>query len=126
MDEDEFQRVLHMFPVVRSRDYHIDLDPSRQSTSRSPVPVPVPQDEVHKWQDAWDEEDQKKTENEASYDRQEDAFWGKLKSVAERKLGPADAKRFCDAFQRVHRQLVYKELSLDAARSLLNSIRTSG
>ncbi|WCJ20555.1 hypothetical protein M5689_002777 [Euphorbia peplus] len=100
MDEDEFHRLLDMFPVVRSPHHRFDSDTS-QSTS------------------------QNKTEHAADSDRQ-DAFWEKLRFVAEKKLGPMEAKRFCDAFQRVHRKLVYEELSLDAACSLLNSITTSG
>ncbi|WCJ20558.1 hypothetical protein M5689_002780 [Euphorbia peplus] len=97
MEEDEFERVLDMFPVVRSRDYRYQT-----------------------------ESDPSKSENAAADSDRQDAFWEKLKLVVVDKLGPMEAQRFCDAFQRVHRQLVYEELSLDAARSLLNSITTSG
>ncbi|KAK9999366.1 hypothetical protein SO802_018969 [Lithocarpus litseifolius] len=50
-----------------------------------------------------------------------DAFWEKLKSAAEGKVGAVEAERFCKAFQRIHSKLVHEELSLDAAWSLLNS-----
>ncbi|TQD90591.1 hypothetical protein C1H46_023834 [Malus baccata] len=33
-------------------------------------------------------------------------FRGKLKLVAERKVGAAEAERFCKAFQRIHKRLV--------------------
>ncbi|XP_015578988.1 uncharacterized protein LOC107261793 [Ricinus communis] len=114
MDEEEFRRRLNLFPVVRPRDYHIDLDPSRQSTSRPPL------DEAKKWQDAWEEEPPEWGKKEID---NHDAFWEKLKAAAERKMGAAEAKRFCNAFQKVHRQLVYKELSLDAACNFINSTR---
>ncbi|XP_021664631.2 uncharacterized protein LOC110653347 isoform X2 [Hevea brasiliensis] len=101
MDEEEFRRLLDLFPVVRPRDYHIDLDPSRQSTTR-----PTQDDDVKKWQDAWEEQegDQKETSNQTI--DLHDAFWEKLKLAAEKK--------------------VYEELSLDAARSIINSTRSSG
>ncbi|KAJ9172282.1 hypothetical protein P3X46_015538 [Hevea brasiliensis] len=121
MDEEEFRRLLDLFPVVRPRDYHIDLDPSRQSTTR-----PTQDDDVKKWQDAWEEQegDQKETSNQTI--DLHDAFWEKLKLAAEKKMGAAEAKKFCNAFQQVHRRLVYEELSLDAARSIINSTRSSG
>ncbi|KAL8527378.1 hypothetical protein ACS0TY_005297 [Phlomoides rotata] len=102
MDENEFRRVLELFPVVRSRDYHADLDFSRQSSRSGPS-------EAKKWQDAQSAEDKN------------EAFWGKLKSAAERKVGRADAERFCKAFQQVYKKLVYEELTLDDARKIMNS-----
>ncbi|KAI4308221.1 hypothetical protein L6164_031319 [Bauhinia variegata] len=113
MDKTEFRRLLELFPVVRSRDYYEDPGSSRQSTSRSA------QDEVREWQDAWDERDRKEFEKQGV--DQHDAFWRKLKSVAERKVGTEEAERFCKAFQRIHKKLVYEELSVDAARSYINS-----
>ncbi|KAK4419644.1 hypothetical protein Salat_2377300 [Sesamum alatum] len=106
MDESEFRQLLDLFPVVRSRDYHADWESSRQSTRSGPS------EEVNEWHDAWNTEDNR------------EAFWGKLKSAAEQKMGAADADRFCKAFQQVYKKLVYEELSLDAARSFINS-RTS-
>ncbi|CAI0541976.1 unnamed protein product [Linum tenue] len=56
-----------------------------------------------------------------------DPFWEKLKLAAEKKVGAAEAKRFCKAFQQVHRKLVYEELSLDAAqRRKLANIKAQG
>ncbi|XP_078445434.1 octanoyltransferase isoform X3 [Wolffia australiana] len=37
-----------------------------------------------------------------------DPFWNKLKSAAERKVGPAEADKFCKAFQTV-----FKKVSCD-------------
>ncbi|XP_034222228.1 uncharacterized protein LOC117632769 isoform X2 [Prunus dulcis] len=96
MDEAEFRRLLDLFPIVRSRDYH-----------------------VKEWQDAWDEGDKKEVEKQGL--DQHGAFWEKLKLVAERKVGEAEAERFCKAFQQIHKKLVYEELSLDAAQKFLNS-----
>ncbi|KAI3450052.1 hypothetical protein Pfo_006717 [Paulownia fortunei] len=116
MDESEFRQLLELFPVVRSRDYHADLDSSRQ-VSRS-----APSEEVKEWQDAWNTED--KRGSEICGDDNHEAFWGKLKSAAEQKVGAADAERFCKAFQQVYKKLVYEELTLDAARNIIN-LRTS-
>ncbi|XP_050112933.1 uncharacterized protein LOC126591325 isoform X3 [Malus sylvestris] len=96
MDDAEFGRLLDFFPIVRSRDYR------------------------HKeWQDAWDEGDKIEVEKQGLDEHGE--FWEKLKLVAERKVGAAEAERFCKAFQRIHKKLVYEELSLDAAQKFLNS-----
>ncbi|KAA8544632.1 hypothetical protein F0562_022644 [Nyssa sinensis] len=112
MDELEFRRLLDLFPIVRSRDYLADSESSRQSTSHSE------QNEVKEWQDAWNEGNRKEIEIQGM--DQHDAFWEKLKLAAEKKLGVAEAERFCEAFQRVYKKLVYEELSLDAARSFIN------
>ncbi|XP_059665435.1 uncharacterized protein LOC132311528 [Cornus florida] len=119
MDEFEFQRLLNLFPVVRPRDYHIDLDSSRQSTSQSSKT-----DAAKEWQDAWNDGNRKESEIEQM--DKHDAFWEKLKLAAEKKVGTAGAERFCKAFQQVHKKLVYEELSLDAARSIINSEKSSG
>ncbi|GAV62149.1 hypothetical protein CFOL_v3_05673 [Cephalotus follicularis] len=111
MDEEEFCSLLELFPVVRPRDYHIDLDPSKQSTSRAA------ENEIANWQNAWEEGDKRNVENERVDPH--DAFWEKLKLAAERKVGAAEAERFCRAFQQVHKKLVYEELSLDAANKLI-------
>ncbi|CAL9000384.1 unnamed protein product [Prunus brigantina] len=172
MDEAEFRRLLDLFPIVRSRDYHAgelssvlyflescsfqlerpderlwklesydcrltdepslpvfsschmiwkvkepwkaELEQSKESTSKS-----AQHEEVKEWQDAWDEGDKKEVEKQGL--DQHGAFWEKLKLVAERKVGEAEAERFCKAFQQVHKKLVYEELSLDAAQKFLNS-----
>ncbi|XP_059433598.1 uncharacterized protein LOC132166739 isoform X1 [Corylus avellana] len=114
MDEVEFGRLLDLFPIVRSRDYHVESEASRESTSKS-TQIEVIKD----WQDEWDEGD--KSEVEIHGNSKDDAFWVKLKLAAERKVGAAEAERFCKAFQRIHKKLVYEELSLDAARSFINS-----
>ncbi|KAG6792965.1 hypothetical protein NC652_002865 [Populus alba x Populus x berolinensis] len=113
MDDQEFGRLLDLFPVVRPRNYHIETDPSRQSTSRS-FPEPV-----------YQEEEGKKESNNQVIDVQ-DAFWEKLKLAVEKKAGAAEAQRFCKAFQEIHRKLVYEELSLDAACSFINLSKSSG
>ncbi|KAM3692645.1 hypothetical protein ACB098_08G103100 [Castanea mollissima] len=115
MDEVEFRKLLDLFPVVRSRDYHAESEASRESTSKS-----MQNEAVKEWQSAWDEGDNNEVENQGT-SVHDDAFWEKLKSAAERKVGAVEAERFCKAFQRVHSKLVHEELSLDAARSFLNS-----
>ncbi|XP_024463843.1 uncharacterized protein LOC7454875 isoform X2 [Populus trichocarpa] len=117
MDEQEFRRLLDLFPVVRPRNYHIEIDPSRQSSSRS-FPEPF-----KSWKEAEWEEDKKEINNQA-IDVQ-DAFWEKLKLAVEKKVGAAEAERFSKAFHEVHRKLVYEELSLDAACRFINSSKIS-
>ncbi|XP_009336404.2 uncharacterized protein LOC103928992 isoform X1 [Pyrus x bretschneideri] len=112
MDDDEFRRLLDLFPIVRSRHYHGESEQSRESTSKSP------QHEALKgWQDAWDED---KSEVEKQGIGEHCEFWGKIKLVAERKVGATEAERFCKAFQRIHKRLVCEGLSLDAAQKFLN------
>ncbi|KAK9984489.1 hypothetical protein SO802_034014, partial [Lithocarpus litseifolius] len=57
MDELEFQKLLDLFPVVRSRDYHAESEASRESTS-------MQNEAVKEWQSAWDEGDKKEVENQ--------------------------------------------------------------
>ncbi|KAG5517322.1 hypothetical protein RHGRI_037918 [Rhododendron griersonianum] len=118
MDEFEFQRVLNLFPVVRTRDYHAGSLSARQSTAQTA------QNEVKEWQDAWHGTDGKEIAIQGV--EQHDAFWGRLKMAAEKKVGPVEAERFCKAFERTHKKLVYEELSLDAASKFLNSYQCSG
>ncbi|GMY15991.1 hypothetical protein FCV25MIE_11230 [Fagus crenata] len=115
MDEFEFRRILEQFPIIRSPAYHAESEASRESSSKSVQNEAVMKD----WQNAWDEGDQKEVEIQGI--SHHDAFWGKLKSAAEMKVGAAEAERFCKAFQRIHRKLVHEELSLDAAQSFINS-----
>ncbi|KAK4275728.1 hypothetical protein QN277_018762 [Acacia crassicarpa] len=111
MDEAEFRRVLELFPVIRSRDYCAEAG-SKQSTSRS-----AQDEELKEWQDAWDGGD-RELEIKGN---EHGEFWSKLKSVAERKVGAVEAERFCKAFQKIHKKLVYEELTEDAARKFINA-----
>ncbi|GMP91539.1 hypothetical protein CsSME_00042201 [Camellia sinensis var. sinensis] len=116
MDEFEFQRILNLFPVVRPRDYHVDSASSSQSTAQS----------AHndmEWQGTWGGADVKEIPIQGTGPH--DAFWRKLRMAAEKKVGAAEAEKFCKAFQIIHRQLVYEELSLAAASSILSSSQSS-
>ncbi|CAO2832653.1 unnamed protein product [Amaranthus hypochondriacus] len=106
MDEREFQRLLSLFPVVRTPDYiEANSEPSGQSTSQAG------RDEVKEWQDAWGEQETKK----------QDDFWDKLRSSAEEKVGSAEAEKFCNAFQKIYHKLVHEELSKEVIESYLHS-----
>ncbi|EOY32998.1 Uncharacterized protein TCM_041006 isoform 2, partial [Theobroma cacao] len=94
MDEQEFRRLLNLFPVVRPRDYHAELDSLRQSTSCS-----ASNKALKDWQDAWNDGERKEMENQEI--DLHDKFWQKLKLAAERK--------------------VLEGLSFDAAQKFLNS-----
>ncbi|XP_004491220.1 uncharacterized protein [Cicer arietinum] len=116
MDEAEFQRLLQLFPVVRSRHYSEEQSSSRQLASGSGSQSA--QEELNEWHDAWNEND-KGFVNQGI--NKHDSFWSKLKSEAAKKVGKEEAERFCKAFQQVHKRLVNGELSLDAARNFVNS-----
>ncbi|RAL45902.1 hypothetical protein DM860_006056 [Cuscuta australis] len=58
---------------------------------------------------------------EAKESNSHDAFWDKVKLVAEKQVGPEEAERFLRNFQEVYRKVVYEELSSDAARKFLKS-----
>ncbi|XP_045831857.1 uncharacterized protein LOC123923216 [Trifolium pratense] len=117
MDQAEFQRLLQLFPSVRSRDYTEESSSSSRqlapgSGSRSA------QEELNEWHDAWNEND-KDFENQGT--SKHDSFWSKLKSEAAKKVGTEEAERFCKAFQQVHKRLVNEELSLDVARNFVKA-----
>ncbi|KAJ6820199.1 uncharacterized protein M6B38_397885 [Iris pallida] len=114
MEEVEFKRLLALFPVVRSRDYNGELEPSKELASHAA------HDEVTEWKDAWNEMDKKDDVQDAE---NEDPFWQKLRLAAEGKVGPAKAARFCEAVKRTHKQLVYEELTLDSARKFLDGFQ---
>ncbi|KAI5667754.1 hypothetical protein M9H77_17607 [Catharanthus roseus] len=128
IDEFEFRRILNLFPVVRSGDVYLDTESSSQSTSSSKV-------NEYEGQDRLNNVDRKYADSQGS-DRG-DAFWAKLKSLVEKKMGPSEAEKFCQGFQKVYRRLVriiitlfpkflvYEELSLDSARSFINSSENS-
>ncbi|XP_021734259.1 uncharacterized protein LOC110700996 [Chenopodium quinoa] len=107
MDEREFQRLLLLFPVVRTPHYYqADSESSGQSASQVER-----SEEVSEWQDAQGEQETKN----------QDVFWDKLRSIAEKKVGPAEAEKFCDAFQKIYQRLVHEELSREDMENFLNS-----
>ncbi|XVE79051.1 hypothetical protein DITRI_Ditri14bG0026800 [Diplodiscus trichospermus] len=114
MDEQEFRRLLDLFPVVRPRDYNAELDSSGQSTSRS-----ASDKALKDWQDAWHDGERKEIENQGI--DLHDKFWQKLKLAAEKKVGAAEADKFCQAFQHVHKKLVNEGLSFEASQKFQKS-----
>ncbi|RID42263.1 hypothetical protein BRARA_J02166 [Brassica rapa] len=111
MDEQEFRSILQLFPVVRSRDHRVDLDSSdsKQSTSQSVVEREVSVGEPIDLKDC-------------RIDQDTFTFWDKLRAAAAKKVGEVEAERFCKAFEKLHKKLVYEELDPETAkRYLLNS-----
>ncbi|GJV23242.1 reverse transcriptase [Tanacetum coccineum] len=107
MDELEFQRVLHLFPVVRTRDYNAESEVQRQLTTQASRRI---RERINSQIEGGSKE-----KVIGGIDGQ-DAFWGKLKIAAAKKVGNADAEGFVKAFQHVYRKLVFEELSLTAAQ----------
>ncbi|KAM6576813.1 hypothetical protein CsatB_028650 [Cannabis sativa] len=116
MDDHEFRRILDLFPLVRSRDFVFQAE--SESSSRQSSSKPSQNEELKDWQDAWEEGSSKEVEIKGT--DHNDAFWKKLKSAVEGKVDAADAEKFCKTFQRIHNQLVNKELSSEAAQNFLN------
>ncbi|KAK4741962.1 hypothetical protein SAY87_025550 [Trapa incisa] len=113
MEEQEFRRVLNLFPVVRSRDYIMEEESSRRSTSQSRQ-----DDEAREWQDAWGDGEPKGSESGGPSEPA--AFWEKLKLAVQKKVGKSEADRFCSTFRQLHQKLVFEELNLHAAQNYLN------
>ncbi|KAF4356306.1 hypothetical protein F8388_000753 [Cannabis sativa] len=89
-----------------------------ESSSRQSSSKPSQNEELKDWQDAWEDGSSKEVEIKGT--DHNDAFWKKLKSAVEGKVDAADAEKFCKTFQRIHNQLVNKELSSEAAENFLN------
>ncbi|KAH9316531.1 hypothetical protein KI387_025158, partial [Taxus chinensis] len=99
MEKEQFEELLNLFPVVRSRDYRAEdeAEPNKISASSER------DKQVMDWHDAWDKLDAE--ENTVETSEKEDTFWMHLRSVVEQKMGTENAKQFCKAFQKVHQQL---------------------
>ncbi|KAJ1697684.1 hypothetical protein LUZ63_006196 [Rhynchospora breviuscula] len=89
MDEREFRRLLNLFPVVRSRTYC-----QAESASSSGIASSITE-----------EKRTREVQNDGKADV-EDPFWQKLKTEAERKVGPNKAEQFVRAFRDAHEKLV--------------------
>ncbi|CAN4092502.1 unnamed protein product [Withania somnifera] len=79
MDELEFKRLLERFPIVRFRDYHIDSDTSKRSTSHS-----IEQEEERQWKEAWSKGHKPETGIQAMH--RGGPFWSKVREAAEKKI----------------------------------------
>ncbi|XP_018446646.1 uncharacterized protein LOC108818244 isoform X2 [Raphanus sativus] len=112
MDEQEFRSILNLFPVVRSRDHRSELDSSSPAQSTSQSIVEREQLSV----------DEPKDFKDLKTDQDTFTFWDKLRTAAANKVGEVEAERFCKAFEKLHKKLVYEELDPETAkRYLLNS-----
>ncbi|KAH9574294.1 hypothetical protein CY35_01G049500 [Sphagnum magellanicum] len=128
MEQEQFDRLLQLFPVVRSRTYCADdfngvtvqsqsLAQREDESLLSPPPPAVP--EVgENGSSSQDIEEEKTTEapstQVASLSDHATSFWDLLRSVAQQQLEEKDAEAFCDTFKLLHEELVNKALSLDA------------
>jgi len=118
MEDEQFRSLLNLFPVVRSRDYCAENEASNKTSTPSER-----DQQLMEWHDAWDELDAQ--ENAAERSDREDPFWLHLRSSVAEKMGAENAGQFCKAFQKVHEQLVYKALPLDAVRQITTHMDTS-
>ncbi|KAH8973528.1 hypothetical protein BDL97_01G052400 [Sphagnum fallax] len=128
MEQEQFDRLLQLFPVVRPRTYCADdfdgLTVQSQSLAQredepllSPPPPAVPEVGVN-GSSSQDTEEEKTTEAPstlvASLSDHATSFWDLLRAVAQQQLEEKDAEAFCDTFKLLHEELVNKALSLDA------------
>ncbi|GLJ38915.1 hypothetical protein SUGI_0793320 [Cryptomeria japonica] len=112
MEEEQFRKILNQFPVVRSRDYRAE----DEAGSKKMLASSERDNQVMDWHDAWKKLDAEETAVERS--EKEGTFWMHLRSSVEQKMGAENAEQFCRAFQKVHEQLVYRALPLDAIRRI--------
>ncbi|KAG1338329.1 hypothetical protein COCNU_04G006350 [Cocos nucifera] len=112
MEERHFRRFLDRFPVVRSRYYCANTE--RESCTHSA------KNEIASHRNVQNKMVKK---DDLAKTSDEDPFWQKLRIAAEKKVGPAKAQKFCRAFQSIHKRLVYRELSLEAAQRFINAER---
>ncbi|KAG0554111.1 hypothetical protein M758_12G065000 [Ceratodon purpureus] len=118
MEEEQFQRLLELFPVVRTSSYCADevngmnrRVPSGLPSSTvqlQPVDTGSPSQEIDTGKGI-----QSPPTSVASLG-DEANFWDLLKTAAEKQLSPENAQRFCDTFKARHNDLVNNTLSLDA------------
>ncbi|CAK9191124.1 unnamed protein product [Sphagnum jensenii] len=130
MEQEQFDRLLQLFPVVRPRTYCADdfngLTVQSQSLAQredepllSPPPPAVPEVGVN-GSSSQDTEEEKTTEAPStlvaslSDHGSATSFWDLLRAVAQQQLEEKDAEAFCDTFKLLHEELVNKALSLDA------------
>ncbi|CAH8281517.1 unnamed protein product [Eruca vesicaria subsp. sativa] len=111
MEEQEFRNILQLFPVVRSRDHRVDLDSSDSKQSTSQSIVEREQASV----------DEPKDLKDCKTDQDTSSFWDKLRTSAAKKVGEVEAERFCKAFEKLHKRLVYEELDLETAKRYLSN-----
>lgn len=120
MEEEQFQRLLELFPVVRSASYCADevTGINRRVPSGFPLPSSTVQlQQVDTGSPSHETESEKGIQSPptslASLGNEAN-FWDLLKVAAEQQLSPENAQRFCDAFKARHNELVNNTLSLDA------------
>ncbi|CAK9857468.1 unnamed protein product [Sphagnum jensenii] len=129
MEQEQFDRLLQLFPVVRPRTYCADdfngLTVQSQSLAQtedepllSPPPPAVPEVGVNgsSSQDTEEKTTEAPSTLVASLSDHGSAtsFWDLLRAVAQQQLEEKDAEVFCDTFKLLHEELVNKALSLDA------------
>ncbi|TVU37558.1 hypothetical protein EJB05_10893, partial [Eragrostis curvula] len=111
MDEQEFRRMLDLFPVVRSRDYCADPGTSSRGTT-------------HQARSQETTKGYKKDSSGAEGIYKIEDVYNELVESRIPKLcliGATKAEFFCKAFEEAHEKLIYRELSLDAAENFLNA-----
>eukprot|EP00249_Psilotum_nudum_P028927 c38947_g1_i1 orf=62-532(+) len=126
MDEEEFARLLELFPVIRSRTYCADDNSSRsiseaaacKEISLSAGPSVLSVQDSSKGTAQSSSQETRKWE----FRKKEDLFWSHLREAARHKLGPEDADKFCDAFRLVHENLVYKVLSVESIKKIARNL----
>ncbi|XP_024364507.1 uncharacterized protein [Physcomitrium patens] len=117
MEEDQFQRLLGMFPIVRSRSYC--ADDAVGTSRRVPSGFSLASSNVE-LQQVDTESNREQTDTDKSTPQMSLAslhskgnFWDQLKAAAEQQLLPEAAQKFCDAFRARHNEMVNNTLSLD-------------
>jgi len=119
MEEEQFNKLLQLFPVVRPRSYCADeVNTTRRiQTGLHGLSSTLQLEQVDTGSPSQETETDKGTPSPpTSLVALGDgaSFWDLLKMAAEQQLSSCEAQRFCDTFKSLHEELVNKVLSLDA------------
>lgn len=118
MEEEQFQRLLELFPVVRTSSYCADEVHGMNRRVPSGLPSSTVQlqqlDTGSPSQETGTGKSIEPPPTSAASLGDKANFWDLLKIAAEQQLSPEKAQRFCDAFKARHNDLVNNTLSLDA------------
>ncbi|KAL3699788.1 hypothetical protein R1sor_017810 [Riccia sorocarpa] len=134
MEDHQFQRLLELFPVVRSSTYCAEDEAINNANADDAAPsdrpakpltdADMPYDHRHLYTSFVDEMQVEKrnstaesttiqTQTQMAIVSREQGFWDLLKTAMQARLGDEEAQRFCDTFRKTHENLVTKTLSLD-------------
>ncbi|KAL2652085.1 hypothetical protein R1flu_020213 [Riccia fluitans] len=135
MEENQFQRLLELFPVVRSSTYCAEdevistTNSDDAATSGRPAKTLTNADAKEEMQfekgssTAESKTVEKQPQLSVSSVSPKQGFWDPLKTAMQARLGDEEGQRFCEVFRKVHEQLVMRTLSLDDIERMATNMK---